>query len=132
MPELRVRGYAKINLTLEITGRRSDGYHLLCSVMQSVSLFDTLVLRRADDGISLFCDDPVLPCDRRNTVMRAAEMFYETTGITPGIKLELFKGIPYEAGLGSSSAGAAAALTGLNAMYGNPLSIERQIGRAHV
>ena len=125
MPELRVRGYAKINLTLEITGRRCDGYHLLRSVMQSVSLFDTLILRRADSGIALLCDDPILPCDRRNTVMRAAESFYETTGISPGVNLELFKGIPYQAGLGSGSAGAAAALTGLNAMYGNPLSTQQ-------
>ena len=125
MPELRVRGYAKINLTLEITGRRCDGYHLLRSVMQSVSLFDTVFLQRADDGISFYCDDPLLPRDRRNTVVRAAELFYGTTGITPKIKLELFKGIPYEAGLGSGSAGASAALTGLNALYGNPLSMKQ-------
>jgi 4-diphosphocytidyl-2-C-methyl-D-erythritol kinase len=57
--------------------------------------------------------------------MRAAEVFYEHTGITPGIKLELHKGIPYQAGLGSGSAGAAAALAGLNAMYGNLLSAEQ-------
>jgi 4-diphosphocytidyl-2-C-methyl-D-erythritol kinase len=127
MPDLRIRGYAKINLTLDITSRRTDGYHLLRSVMQSVSLYDTLLVRRENEGIRLYCDDPMLPCDKSNTVVRAANIFYDKTGVKSGVQFDLHKGIPYEAGLGSGSAAAAAALSGLNVLYGNPLSIDQLI-----
>ena len=101
--------YAKINLTLDIVGRRGDGYHLLESVMQTVSLYDTVGAERAD-GIVIECDAPNVPADRRNTCFKAAERFFEYTGISGGAKIVIEKRIPSEAGLAGGSADAAAAL----------------------
>jgi 4-diphosphocytidyl-2-C-methyl-D-erythritol kinase len=122
MPEIRVRGFAKINLTLEVTGRRSDGYHLLRSVMQSVSLFDELLLSSNEGGVDLCCDDPLLCCGESNTIVRAARLFYSFVGMAPAVRIRLKKKIFYNAGLGSASADAAAVLFGLNGLYGTPLS----------
>lgn len=114
------RGRAKINLSLDIVGKREDGYHLLRGVMQSLSLCDDLVVERAAGRLTLTCDDPALPRDGRNAAYRAAAAFLAETG-REGAALALTKRIPYQAGLGSASADAAAALRGLNALFGHPL-----------
>ncbi len=115
--------YAKINLTLDIVGRRGDGYHLLESVMQTVSLYDTVGAERADE-IVIECDAPNVPTDRRNTCFKAAERFFEYTGISGGAKIVIEKRIPSEAGLAGGSADAAAALWLLNEIYGAGLGGE--------
>ena len=86
--KLKQEAYAKINLSLDIVGKRADGYHLLRTVMQSVSLFDTVFAEKAE-GITLRCDLPGIPTDRRNTAYRAAEVFFAHTGITDGVKLSV-------------------------------------------
>lgn len=123
MDRVTVSAPAKINLTLNIDGRREDGYHLLSSVFQSVSLADCVEIEKTQqDGIALSLSDPSLPCDRKNTAYRAAELFFEKTGITPAVHIHVTKVIPQQAGMGGGSADAAGVLVGLNALYETDLS----------
>lgn len=110
---------AKINLTLDITGRREDGYHFMRMVMQSVSLCDQITLARAEKpGIQLLCDVPGLPLDGRNLAWRAAERFLDAIGRPgDGLVIGLHKRIPMQAGLAGGSADAAGVLRGLDALY---------------
>lgn len=120
------RAYAKINLFLDITGRRSDGYHTLCTVMQTVSLCDIVTLERTQGGISLCCDSAEIPSDGQNLAYKAAELFFgELYTEGGGVKIGLEKRIPSQAGLGGGSADAAAVLRGLNRLFSAGLSAER-------
>lgn len=123
---MRWRANAKINLSLEILGRREDGYHELNMVMASVSLCDWLEAEPAPPGISLSCSDPSVPCGPQNTVYRAAALFLESSGLAAktGVRLFLEKAIPSQAGLGGGSADAAATLCALNALFHYPVSRE--------
>ena len=108
--------YAKLNLTLEVGGKRSDGYHELVSVMTSATLHDTVTVEKADT-ITLLCDRTDLPTDGRNLAVKAAGAFFETTGINGGCHITLKKRIPSEAGLGGGSSDAAAVLRALRNLY---------------
>lgn len=112
--------YAKINLTLNITGRRSDGYHTLDTVMQTISLCDTLTLEKAD-GITVECGDL---SGEDNICRKAARLFFEKTGLCGGVNIVINKRIPVCGGFGGGSADAAAALRGLNRLYASPLDAE--------
>lgn len=112
---------AKINLALDVISRRPDGYHQVDMIMQSVELADLLTLEPAA-AIELSCNRDNLPTDGRNLVWRAARLLQEVTGITRGVKITLEKRIPVAAGLGGGSADAAAALIGLNELWGLGLS----------
>ena len=110
-----VRAHAKINLMLDITGKKENGYHTLFMLMQSVSLYDTVTVEVADgDGIYLVCDEPGVPCDERNTAHRAAAYFLQKAGISKRVNIRLEKRIPHEAGLAGGSADAAAVIYALN------------------
>ena len=113
--------HAKINLTLDVTGRRADGYHTVEMVMQSVGLHDDVTLRPAD-GISLTCSRPDLPTDSSNLAFRAAELFFRETGAAGGCAIHIEKRIPVAAGLAGGSTNAAAVLRALDALYGAGLS----------
>ncbi|MBQ3132793.1 MAG: 4-(cytidine 5'-diphospho)-2-C-methyl-D-erythritol kinase [Clostridia bacterium] len=113
---------AKINLTLDITGRRADGYHLLRTVMQTVDLCDTVTLITGGEGIRLTLSDADLPADERNTAWKAAALFYEAAEIDPAVDILIEKRIPQQAGMAGGSADAAAVLRGLNALYDEPLT----------
>jgi len=113
---MEIRARAKINLTLDVVGRRPDGYHELASVMQEIELADTLVLEPAED-ISLVVDPPVVPAGEDNLVLQAARLLQEYGGVRRGAALRLRKRIPVGAGLGGGSADAAAALKGLNRLW---------------
>jgi len=117
---------AKINLTLNMEGVRADGYHLLSSVFQSVSLADTVVVESGgEEGrITLSVSDPAVPSDERNTAYKAAALFMEMIGKCEGVHIEIEKAIPQQAGLGGGSADAAAVLVGLNALFGCPLDVQ--------
>src|SRR6476661_2352141 len=114
--------YAKINMGLEVTGRRDDGYHNLVSVMQLVDLHDTLQFSEgsgAGSEITLDCDHPVLASQEKgNLVWRAARLLQETAHIAKGAHIELQKRIPLSAGLGGGSSDAAATLLGLCELWG--------------
>lgn len=120
---MEIQAYAKINLSLEVVGRRPDGYHDLVSVMQSISLCDTLAFeKKPHNGVSLDtgCD---LPADDSNLILRAARAYFEAVGSSFGVDIKLTKRIPMKAGLGGGSADAAATLRALNALNGHPLSL---------
>jgi 4-diphosphocytidyl-2-C-methyl-D-erythritol kinase len=104
-------------LALEVLGKRGDGYHEIATVLQAVDLFDRLTMETADI-LSLHADDPELPTDDGNLVMRAARLLQKTAGIEKGARLRLQKRIPVAAGLGGGSSDAAATLLGLNRLWG--------------
>ena len=116
---------AKVNLRLEVQGRRPDGYHDIRSLAVGIGLFDQLSVTPATAGdISLRCDDPLLATDERNLVVRAARRLAERTGGGHGAGIELSKAIPVAAGLGGGSADAAVTLWALNCMWGTGLSTD--------
>jgi 4-diphosphocytidyl-2-C-methyl-D-erythritol kinase len=114
----------KVNLLLNVLGRRADGFHELETVLQPLRLFDQLRFERAPRGIQLTCNVPGLPTDARNLVYRAAELFLEAARVKEGVRLELQKNIPLAAGLGGGSGNAATTLLGLNELFGGPLGPE--------
>lgn len=120
------KAYAKINLTLDIVGKRLDGYHLLESVMQSVSLFDTVEVEKSDN-ISVSCSEESIPLDRRNTCFKAAHEFFYYVKINGGAKINICKHIPQEAGLGGGSSDAAAVIRALNELYRTWLRLDELI-----
>ena len=124
MDKLTVKAYGKLNLYLDITGKREDGYHLLRTVMQSVSVFDTLKFEISEgSGIELVCDNSDFPLDSSNLICKAADLFFSEMNISPRGKLTVTvdKQIPAMAGMAGGSADGAAALTALNELYGFPL-----------
>ena len=113
---------AKVNLALEVLGRRDDGYHEVASIIQTIDLKDTLALEPAAD-ITLVCDRPELVTPD-NLVLKAAHLLKERTGYSQGAFITLEKRIPVSAGLGGGSSDAAAALRGLNRLWVLGLSLE--------
>ncbi|MFC1495952.1 4-(cytidine 5'-diphospho)-2-C-methyl-D-erythritol kinase [Candidatus Margulisiibacteriota bacterium] len=118
---IELQAFAKINLCLQVIGKREDGYHEIDSIMQSISLFDRIRLL-VDEEIKVVSTNPQVPTDERNTARKAAEVFTEKTGIARGVRIELAKMIPVSAGLAGGSADAAAVLIGMNKMFGTKLS----------
>jgi 4-diphosphocytidyl-2-C-methyl-D-erythritol kinase len=112
----------KVNLFLNILGKRADGMHELETVMQPVNVCDTLELTRAGAGVQFTCNRADLPADGSNLVVRAATSFLRTAGINDGVRLHLEKRIPIAAGLGGGSGNAATTLLGLNELFGTPLN----------
>ena len=122
-------GYAKINLFLEVLDKRSDGYHEIDTVMQTVSLADALTIDALEDGkgeIALSCNLPYIPIDRRNIAWKAASAFLGKIGReSDSVRIHIEKKIPVAAGLGGGSADGAAVLRGLNRLYEYPLTTEQ-------
>lgn len=113
------KAFAKINLFLDITGKRADGYHELNNVMQKIGLCDNVKISvKSGKDISVICSDPQIPCDEKNIAFKAAKAYLEQSGIQAEINLEIEKKIPLMAGLGGSSADGAAVLGGLNEIFG--------------
>lgn len=125
MTTLYEAAYAKLNLTLDVLGKREDGYHDLQSVMQTISIRDDIEI---DVGTGkpwrLLCSDETLPTDERNLAWKAADVFCRTMNRDPdGLEIRIVKRIPSGAGMGGGSADAAAVLRALNRHYGEPLSV---------
>ena len=116
------KAYAKVNLTLEILGKRRDGYHDLASVMQTVNLFDTVTVSEAD-SIIVDCDGLEIDTEM-NLATKAASVLKNRTGIRSGAKILIKKSIPVSAGLGGGSSDAAATLRGLNQIWKLGLSVD--------
>ena len=116
---------AKLNLTLDVTEKRPDGYHLLRTVMQTVSLYDELsFVREEQEGIRLTCDRADLPLDSGNLAYRAADVLLQKFNLPGGIRIDLKKKIPAAAGLAGGSTDAAAVLRAMNRLYGLGLTTE--------
>jgi len=115
---VRVRTPAKVNLFLEVLGRRADGYHEVATLLLAIDLFDELDFRPAASGeLSLTCDVPELLTGPENLVLQAARRLREATGYAGGATIRLTKRIPWSAGLGGGSSDAAATLAGLNELW---------------
>jgi len=119
---LEKKSPCKVNLLLNILGKRPDGFHELETVMHPVNLFDEIRFERGGNGIQLTCDEPALPVNSKNLVHRAAEKFLEAAKMTGGVKIRLQKKIPLAAGLGGGSGNAATTLLALDELFDRPLS----------
>ncbi len=120
-----VEANAKINLTLDILGKRPDGFHEVAMVMQTIGLHDTLVMEKTERDIELSINVPWLKADEKNLAWRAAELIRQEYGLEGGVRIELTKRIPVAAGLAGGSADAAAVLKGMNDLYGLQLTEEK-------
>lgn len=133
--KVTVKGYAKINLGLDVIGKLENGYHLLRSVMQQIDLYDTIELSRlseavviknalpaavADNGmrITLTSDSDAVPLDQSNLAYKAAKLLMEHDGIGEGVHIHIIKRIPVAAGLAGGSTDAAAVFMGMNELFG--------------
>ena len=115
---MRVEARAKINWTLDITGQRADGYHLMDMLMQPVTLSDTVTLEASDALTLTTSGHPLIPADEGNLAYRAAAALREATGYDGGAAIHVEKRVPAGAGMGGGSADAAAVLAGLNRLWG--------------
>jgi len=120
---LSLKAYAKINLALDIIGKRADNYHEVAMIMQSIGLFDVITLENAPSGITLTTDNPNLSVGGDNIAHRAALLFKEHCRIENGVKIMIEKKIPLAAGLAGGSTDAAATLVGLAKLWGLSLSL---------
>lgn len=119
------QAYAKINLSLDVLRRREDGYHELRMVMQTVDICDDLMIERTDEpGIEIRTDREELPVNGDNLIYKAAELLFCEKGIRQGVRVTLTKRIPIAAGMAGGSADAAAAMHGLNELFGMGYSLE--------
>lgn len=115
--ELRLNAYAKINLTLDVLGKRPDGYHEIETVLHTLELHDTVILREAERGITVRCDHKAVPTDVQNLVFRTAQLLQDTYGVDRPVEIEIHKRIPPASGLGGGSSDAAVTLLGLAQMW---------------
>ena len=120
--EIKLYAPAKLNLYLDITGKRADGYHLLETVMTSVSLCDIVTIKKETLEITVGCTDDNIPVNEGNICHKAVKLFFEAAGIKDGARIFIEKNIPHGAGMGGGSADTAAVFKGLNELYGCPLS----------
>jgi len=117
--------FAKINLTLDVSGKRPDGYHDLVTVMQSISLSDHVTVEVRDEpGIQLVCSAPFIPTDSRNTAWRAAQRFLEAANLDKGLSIVIDKRIPIAAGLAGGSSDAAGVLSALDWLFPDRIARE--------
>lgn len=124
------RSYAKINLTLDVLNKRSDGYHDVEMIMQTVSLYDLIIIDKIDEGIEITTNLKFLPVNENNIAYKAARDFFNYTGLSGGCKIMIYKNIPVAAGLAGGSGNAAAVLCALNRLYNANLSLDelKEIG----
>ncbi len=128
---MKIKANAKVNLALDVTGKRDDGYHSVSMLMQEVSLCDNIEIIPNDSQIvDMKVINSDLPCDDGNIAIRAAKLFFEKAGINGGCTIILEKNIPVCAGLGGGSSDAAAVLKALNELYGFPLSKDKLLSSA--
>ena len=122
---IRLHSPAKINLFLQVTGKRPDNYHELITLMCPISLYDDISLSFGTGPIVVKCSDPKVPEDETNLAHRAAVLFLNTVNKSTGIRISIDKHIPVAAGLGGGSSNAAAVLLGVNRFFGVPLAQDR-------
>ena len=115
----------KVNLLLNILGKRPDGFHEIETVMQPVSVCDEMTFERAGSGLQLTCSHPELPTDSQNLVHRAAASFIAAANISDGVRIHLQKHLPLAGGMGGGSGNAATTLLALNELFDLPLPLEK-------
>ncbi|MDY6790970.1 MAG: 4-(cytidine 5'-diphospho)-2-C-methyl-D-erythritol kinase [Thermodesulfobacteriota bacterium] len=121
---MKILSPAKINLFLHVTGKTSDGYHNLVTLMCGVSLYDTIFLKTGVKKTTVSCSNPKVPEDETNIAFKAADLFFNRLNRKEGVKITIKKKIPVAAGLGGGSSNAAAVFLGLNRCYGYPFCLD--------
>lgn len=114
---MQVKAYAKINISLDVIGKREDGYHLLKMLMQNIDLYDVLNFNKVKSGININCNKSYIPTNEKNLVYKACKLFMDTYDIKDGIDVYINKNIPVAAGLAGGSADAAATLLAINELF---------------
>ncbi|MDF2505247.1 4-(cytidine 5'-diphospho)-2-C-methyl-D-erythritol kinase [Clostridium sp.] len=120
-----LKAYGKINISLDIVGKREDGYHLLKMIMQTIDLYDLIDVNRIENGIELSCDKSYVPNDEKNIAYKAAKLFIDTYNIKDGVSIAINKNIPVAAGLAGGSTDAAAVLKAMRDIFNIDVSDER-------
>lgn len=128
MDTITVECKAKLNLAIDVLGKREDGYHTVEMVMQQVSLSDTVSIELLDSGIVLTGENGDMPQGMDNIAYRAACLFFQATRQSSGAKIHIVKRIPMGAGMAGGSADAAGVINGLNELFGHPLSLKQRMG----
>lgn len=111
------KAYAKINIALDVVGKREDGYHLLKMIMQQIDLYDVIKVEKQKQNINISCNKKYVPLDSKNLAYRAAEIFLQKYSIPSGVKINIVKNIPVSAGLAGGSTDAAKVLVLLNKLF---------------
>ncbi|MCE5221570.1 MAG: 4-(cytidine 5'-diphospho)-2-C-methyl-D-erythritol kinase [Clostridium sp.] len=114
---MKIKAYAKINIALDVVGKREDGYHLLRMIMQTIDLYDTIEMEKTNSGIKLKCNKHYVPTDEKNLAYKAAKLFMENYSINDGVDINLIKNIPVSAGLAGGSTDAAGVLKLMNKIF---------------
>jgi len=127
---ISLKAPAKVNLFLEILGKRDDGYHEIETIMQEIDLADSLQFEETQEGVTLECNDKNIPANQDNLVCKAANLILEECGIRKGVIINLEKNIPVGAGLGGGSSDAATTLKALNSLWKVGLNNEELMGFA--
>ena len=123
---MRLQAFAKINLGLDVLGKREDGYHEVRMIMQTIRMYDQLDMRKSvEPGIHLTTNKKYIPVDENNLVWRAAKLMMDTCGLMEGVSIHLHKVIPVAAGMAGGSSDAAATLVGMNRLFHCGLSKEK-------
>lgn len=113
-----LRAYAKVNLSLDVIGKREDGYHLLKMIMQQIDLYDTITIHKNNTGnINITCNKSYVPIDERNLAHKAAKLFMNKYGVEEGVDIDIEKNIPVSAGLAGGSTDAATVLKAMRALF---------------
>ena len=122
MKEIGIDSYSKINLTLNILGKRRDGYHNIETIMQSINLADRIVIREEREGVKIKCSHPLVPTDTQSLTYRSAEKILSKYRIKKGVNIEIDKKIPLASGMAGGSANSASILVGINKLFALNLS----------
>ncbi|WP_346961743.1 4-(cytidine 5'-diphospho)-2-C-methyl-D-erythritol kinase [Clostridium sp.] len=121
---MKVKAYGKVNIVLDIIGKREDGYHLLRMIMQTVNIYDELIFNKGAAGIHITSNKDFVPTDNKNLVYKAIELFCDTYGIKREMEVHIEKNIPVEAGMAGGSTDAAATLRAMRDIYRPNISNE--------
>ena len=114
---MRIKAYAKVNISLDIVRKREDGYHLLEMIMQAIDLYDEINIEKQKEGINIKCNKSYVPTDERNLAYKAAKLFIEKYNINSGVNINIKKNIPVCAGLAGGSTDGAAVLKIMNKLF---------------
>lgn len=114
---MKIKAYAKVNISLDVIGKRQDGYHLLEMILQTIDLYDFVEVAKSEKGIEIVCNKSYVPTDERNLAYKAARLFLDNYNIKSGVKIDIFKNIPVSAGMAGGSTNAAAVLKLMNKVF---------------
>lgn len=114
---MKEKAYAKINIALDVVGKRDDGYHLLEMIMQNIDIYDEIEIEKSGEGITIKCNKHFVPTDERNLAYKAAKLFIDTYNIKSGVSIDIKKNIPVSAGLAGGSTDCAAVLKLMNKLF---------------